>query len=103
MLFSAAGGTGGAGGDFRVAGQKGVNGEGLTGNSNQPQNPSIGGTGGGTIYGAGGVSIILINQPGVAASGYGAGGSGGQNKSSQPTPRLGGDGSDGIIIITEYI
>lgn len=44
----------------------------------------------------------ITNNDGIAASGYGCGGGGGNNGGAQASTRLGGNGSQGVLIITEY-
>ena len=91
------GGTGGAvstGGDVNVGGQPG--GKGLRGSATSAH----GGHGGDSIFGAGGFGAAE-NAAGGAAVGYGAGG-GGASVASVNTARAGGDGADGVIIVTEF-
>jgi hypothetical protein len=87
------GGTGGAGGSFRTPGSPG--GWGLI------QGGSFGtaGLGGSGQYGAGGIASL---GAGGAGLGYGAGGGGTENTGSSGN-NPGGNGSAGIVIITEYI
>jgi len=89
------GGTGGTGGDFRSAGQAGASMQCNTSYS------GFGGAGGSTLYGAGGLSAFS-SSAGNAGLGYGAGGSGGVNYVSQSAV-LGGVGTKGVVIITEFI
>ena len=57
-----------------------------------------GGGGGDSLYGTGGATSV--NQTGANASGYGAGGGGAG--STTTTDYVGGDGTDGMIIVEEY-
>lgn len=59
------------------------------------------GAGANTLYGAGGGALNQTGN-GIDALGYGAGGSGGLAFSANATARLGGNGSPGFIIVTEY-
>jgi hypothetical protein len=90
------GGTGGVGGNYRTPGAPG---DGATGQFGVFQ---IGGNGGSSQYGAGGISPAPstsgAGQPGL---GYGAGGGGVSIFSTAPT--AGGAGSPGVVFITEYI
>lgn len=63
--------------------------------------PATGGYGGNSVLGVGGPSITT-GQPGNAGSGYGSGGSGGSSFSSGAIAQPGGNGSPGIVVITEY-
>lgn len=98
-----AGGTGGSGGSYRVNGNQG----GL-GWASATDNMAIGGSGNGSPY-AGSVnsasivdSAIAQTTVGTAATGYGGGG-GGALTYVTATAQLGGAGSGGIVVITEYI
>ena len=96
----ASGGTGNAGanGYINVAGQSGQ--YGFYGN------PGVSGTGGSTLYGAGGIGIGLLATDGMkngtAGTGYGAGGGGAVNGNNNAAA-TGGAGTTGIVIITEYL
>ncbi len=67
------------------------------------------GGGGSTIYGAGGSPQAAyganpIRNVGNSASGFGSGGGGGASSTVAPTKLIdGSSGSDGLVIITEYI
>jgi hypothetical protein len=96
-MFAAGGngGTGGSGGDYRSPGQSGwwavtfgTGGFALSGH------------GGNSPLGAGGA--MVNNNNGGAALGYGAGGAGAEAASSSG-PFSGGNGTAGVVIITEYI
>ena len=96
------GGTGGSGGSLRFKGASGGTSFSihLTG-----LQVSISGVGASGIYGAGGAEVTgntVSGSNGNAATGYGAGGSGGASQ-YQGGAQSGGDGSAGIVIITEYI
>ena len=92
------GGTGGSGGDYRTPGFPG--GAGFT-------IPGIGGyitmsgQGASSQLGSGGNNVFQTN-PGNNALGYGAGGSGGCNLAGN-SANVGGNGTPGIVIITEYV
>jgi hypothetical protein len=97
-----AGGTGGAGGTFRSSG--------VTGTAafiNPGASIGWSGAGGSSPYGSGGQNTIYnvvsgSNVPGNNAVGFASGGGGGMNTSSQ-SATLGGAGTAGIVIITEFI
>jgi hypothetical protein len=98
------GGTGGTGGAVRFPGMSGFYGV----DTGETQNPlGASGSGGSSAYGAGGASIAhLVAGQSVAGNvglGYGSGGSGGMNNGFPQPAVAGGNGSDGVIIITEYI
>jgi hypothetical protein len=88
------GGTAGSGGDFMGTGATGSNGVEVNTTANL-----FGGNGGSSTYGGGGQGG-LGGAAGSNAAGYGAGGGGGSRIST--TSRAGGNGSDGVVIITEY-
>lgn len=96
LITGAAGGTGGTGGSFRSNGSPGY-----MGFSTLSPGQIKGGAGGNSQYGAGGTDVVA-SAAGNAASNYGAGGSGAVNYTSQ-SARAGGNGSAGIVIITEYL
>lgn len=87
------GGTGGAGGEIRY---RGAGASSVSGNY-----ALMAGSGANTQFGSGGVQIA-INADGNTASGYGSGGSGACNATNQAV-RKGGTGSNGVVIVTEYI
>lgn len=94
------GGTGGTGGDFVMQGSSGK-----PAFSNTLFGAS--GAGGGSFFGNGGIAAYyaLASQAGVAPAGtnnYGSGGSGGINDASQSAV-AGGNGSDGVVVITEFV
>ena len=95
IVAGSLGGTGGTGGSFRTPGAPGGSASASTGTL------IYGGIGGSSQYGAGGLSPIT-SAAGNAGLGYGSGGSGGCNTSTQ-SARLGGAGAAGIVVITEYI
>jgi hypothetical protein len=91
-----AGGTGGTGGDYRTPGQYGNNSLAYFAGGLLSF-----GQGAGSQLGASGGSSGQ-NTTGTAGLGYGAGGSGAFNTQSQ-TGSVGGAGTKGIVIVTEYI
>lgn len=96
------GGTGGTGGNFRTSGGPGSVG---TFTSNGGANDvSVGGQGGASFFGFGGISPGLTSGtgsvPGNNALGYGGGGSGGASRTVNTN---GGNGFPGYVIITEYL
>ena len=94
-----AGGSGGAaaGGDLNIPGSPGLAGYAFGG-------WIICGIGANSIYGNGGAAggIGSTGSVGVAATGFGAGGSGATSRGTSISV-AGGNGSGGIVIITEYI
>ncbi len=98
------GGTGGSGGSFRSPGLPGTNTF-----SNPGGSFGYSGAGASSPYGSGGqgiinpaVSMTGVNFAGNSALGFGSGGSGGLNGPSQ-TATLGGAGTAGYVLITEFI
>lgn len=94
------GGAGGSssGGDINITGQYGNDGGGESVASN---NRHMGaGTGGSSMLGIGGAAPKVGDYNGRAGTGYGAGGSGAC--ASANTSTVGGVGTSGVIIITEY-
>lgn len=96
-LGTANGGTNGTGtgGTINISGSTGYVGGDMTG----------GGAGGASIFNPGassGIGRSNTNGNGVAAVGYGAGGSGAIRGSPQTTGYTGGAGSPGIIIVEEF-
>lgn len=90
------GGAGGSasGGDINIPGQSGSN--------NISTSSGTGGIGGDSFYGIGGASKELDGgtaQSGNDGVGYGAGGGGASDGTGTPT---GGNGTNGIVIVTEY-
>jgi hypothetical protein len=93
---SGAGGTA-TGGDLNIPGDSGGGGSTVTSSGGST------GFGGGTFYGG-------ITKPpptgttvaGVAGSNYGSGGSGGYVNGNNQTAQTGGNGAQGVVIITEY-
>ncbi len=104
-FLSATGGVGGTLGTSTLAGAAGgvgaggdVNGEGGSGGPAVIGIP-LGSHGGGSVMGGGGGGGVA-NRAGIDAGPFGAGGGGG---STNDTSSLdGGDGQDGIVIVTEY-
>lgn len=95
-----AGGTGGTGGDFRTPGQSGSWGYSA---ASAAVNILTAGYGGSSQYGAGGASTVTgVSNQGAAGLGFGAGGAGSCNFTSQ-TALLGGAGTKGVVIVTEYV
>jgi hypothetical protein len=93
-VFGPIGGSGGTGGSYRVPGAPGnwaICGTNFA---------AIAGIGANSLLGAGGNASV--NTVGHAAVGYGSGGGGAANSTSQPL-NLGGEGAPGVVIITEYI
>lgn len=91
------GGTGGAGGDLRTPGFIGN-----TGYASITPSMMFSGIGANSQYGSGGQSQLSSGN-GITGLGYGAGGSGAGNYNVNIVTRAGGDGSPGLVIITEYI
>lgn len=91
------GGIGGTGGSYRTPGSPGVVGV-VTLIS--PGFIAVGGIGGSTHIGSGGIPQVGAGFPGL---GYGAGGGGCSNIPSTAAPTNGGNGANGVVIITEYI
>jgi uncharacterized protein (TIGR03437 family) len=90
-----AGGAGGAtstGGDLNIGGNAGGNGDRLSGTVSASQH------GGGSYFGGGAPGVL--NAAGVAAASYGGGGSGASTQGN--TNRAGGDGSQGVIVVSEF-
>lgn len=93
------GGTTGTGGLINIAGNPGA--PGYPGASNQP----LSGYGGNSIYGGGGSGVFVAAaaaSAGNSSTGYGSGGSGACSGSAS-SGQIGGAGSPGVIVITEYI
>jgi hypothetical protein len=89
------GGAGGAvstGGDINIGGQGGGNGTRLSGTI------SASSPGGASHLGGGAAGVL--NAAGVAATNYGAGGSGASTQGA--TNRAGGNGSQGVIVVWEF-
>lgn len=93
-----AGGTGGTGGSYRVAGNPGSPGF-LCTNTNSIW---VSGQGANSKFGNGGPPQIKVSSAGNAGAGNGTGGGGGANDASQ-SANLGGVGTKGIVVITEYV
>ena len=91
-----AGGSGGSGGNFRSNGEDGFYGLQLAATGTW----TIGGKWGSSQYGAGGRNVFAA--AGAAATGYGAGGGGSSNFQSTAAT-AGGNGTAGIVIVTEYV
>lgn len=94
----ALGGTGGTGGFFRTPGNSG-------GNVFISTNPINAGVGANSELGAGGVApvttgTVIAGNPGL---GFGSGGSGAWAQNALGSAAAGGNGADGIVIITEYL
>lgn len=101
VCTTGAGGAGGAAGTGTEAnaGPAGDNGFGIY---NGSFNVAKGGIGGSSSFGAGGKGgIVNTGQAaGSAANGYGSGGGGAA--SGNGTSAAGGDGTDGVVVITEF-
>lgn len=91
------GGTGGSGGNYHVQGQQGS-----TCYAIASVGLGISGKGGNSLLGFGGQDPTGITSGGAPGQLYGGGGSGGGNGFSQLAV-FGGDGANGIVIITEYL
>ena len=98
FAIAGAGGTGGAGGDYRTPGMVADTGWAfyVTGANNL----GVGSNGANSQLGSGGINIG--SGTGGVASGFGAGGSGTALGPSDG-PSSGGNGTPGIVIVTEYI
>ena len=105
--FLTGGGGTATGGDINIPGQAGYPG-------NSPSQTTawtigVGGPGGNSMYGSGGSAAIGSGasstpyQSGFNGTGYGSGGSGGAVAQGSVPNVAGGNGADGVIIITEYI
>lgn len=92
-----AGVGGGAGASLILSG-----GRGMTGFVNASF--GISGEGGKSFFGNGGLEVLVTSQSGNAPTtfSYGSGGSGGINDASQSAV-AGGNGSDGVVVITEFV
>lgn len=100
----ASGGTGGTGATGDVVGS-GMNGFSAVGGATFVTIGFAGGAGGSSSIGGGGASPNITGAGGFngnAASGWGAGGSGGSSFNSATTAS-GGNGSQGLVVITEFI
>ncbi len=89
----------GSGGDINVQGGTGGRGIGV-GPDNSP-NEASGGHGGSSFFGAGAPCVPLYDN-GVDAVTPGSGGSGSATANGSGGTRSGGDGADGLVIVTEY-
>ena len=93
-----AGGTGGSGGNFAS--------DGNPGDTGMAFNVLNGGTGGSSYFGGGALSPVLLNPIGAIsgnnATGYGSGGSGSAG-AVNASAQIGGNGSSGVIVVTEYL
>jgi len=101
------GGFGGAasGGDFNFQGQSGQTSLGWV-NDFFSLCVGYGGAGGNSIYGSGGESIVGTNNSnstGYTGHNYGSGGSGAICMNGSAGDQTGGAGSNGIVIVTEFI
>lgn len=97
-------GGGASGGDLNVTGSPGENSWGIFQDDSNWVFTS--GSGGSSFYGPGAASFGLAaggdsSQQGSAGIGYGGGGNGGANQGG--SFKIGGNGADGVVIITEYI
>lgn len=92
-----AGGTGGTGGSYRSKGYNGGQGYGIV-----AATYLFSGTGGNSQLGSGGIGRISSTNAGTNGAGYGAGGGGGAITAST-SGNAGGNGTDGIVIVTEYV
>jgi len=96
-LTCGAGGTG-TGGDVNASGQAGPNGFNLA----LAAFGQVSGGGGASMYGAGGAQQTSVNTTGNAGIGYGAGG-GGCAAYDVASSYTGGAGTDGIVVVYEYM
>lgn len=65
----------------------------------------VGGAGGNSQLGQGGAQVMQVNATdvaGLAGSGYGAGGGGATNDNAAGAGTVGGAGTAGIVIVTEF-
>ena len=62
----------------------------------------ISGRGGTSPFGAGGGQVGTVSSGGIPGNGFGSGGGGALNATSQATTRMGGNGAPGIIVVEEY-
>ncbi len=94
------GGLGGAGGDFRSQGSNGGYAIGVFSAS-----VIFSGIGGNSVYGSGGRGVLETSGNGSngANEGFGGGAGGGANTASQAATTIGGVGSKGLVVITEYL
>ena len=102
--FAANGGVGGTAGTGDITGL-GANGNPASG-SNNATSPGMGGNGGSTLVGGGGIGSLATGSTltaGGNATGYGAGGGGASDISVSSGSVFGGNGSPGIVIVTEFI
>ncbi len=91
------GGTGGTGGTIRTPGYNGTSFFSSVGGGSL-----VGGDGANSQYGAGGLGTT-VNTNGNVGLGNGSGGSSGNNFINQGAARTGGNGTKGIVIVTEYV
>lgn len=96
------GGSAGTGGDINIPGQAGHPAAALY-ISDIPIGQCWGGSGGSTPYGFGGKGITTESTSVPGKNGIGFGSGGGSAIGTNGTAEAGGDGADGIVIITEYI
>jgi hypothetical protein len=95
------GGGGGLGtlGSINIPGQSGLAGWGIATTLN-----TVCGAGGASFFGTGGVgSVHTLGTVGGDGGGYGGGGGGAANAPSQVSGHAGGNGTSGVILITEFI
>jgi hypothetical protein len=111
------GGSGGnaTGGDINIQGELGESGfeygQGAVGQSSSPAMGANGGDGASSRFGSGGrgaklsgATTLNSTAPGIAATGYGSGGGGGyhQTGGASSASNVGGAGSPGLVVITEF-
>ncbi len=96
------GGSGGTGGTIRSAGAPGIPGFGIFVSTNL----AWGGGGGNSFFGGAGIGSTTIGGGtggnGASATGYGSGGGGGICTAGNG-PFAGGNGTPGVVVITEFI
>ena len=96
-LTCGAGGTG-TGGDINTAGLVGPNGFNLA----LAHFGQVSGGGGASMYGSGGAQMTSTNTNGNDGAGFGGGGSGVASY-DDTSNYTGGDGTDGVVIVYEYL
>jgi hypothetical protein len=95
--YGGAGGTGGSGGSYRVNGSFGGVANFVVGSF------AFSGLGSSGPFGSGGTGVTGANSVGGAGTGNGAGGGGALNLTSQAAAIVGGAGSLGKVVVTEYV
>lgn len=95
------GGTAGTGNVVAIAGRNGEIRVATTAASTY----DIGGSGGSSWFGAGGIGQLVASgaNPGGAGTGYGSGGAGATEQNANGTTAAGGNGTAGIVVATEFV